>query len=158
MAGLPEMVGAPDPEQVQELLAVAADPVVRLLEAKGYQVEGWRAGPDEFGPSVSLVLANHQAEREVDLNLAWVEDQPVAEVMIIRTPRMSVSDDFFLSLFLREKIRNFNHLTLAIRPEKPVAEEIIRVFGVYAELLQGPAAAILTGEAWEEGHYTDWTL
>lgn len=158
MARFPESRRSPTPEQVREMLAEATKPVVRLLEEHGYEIEGWERGPDEFGPATALVLANPRAERKVNLSLAWMEGQPVAEVMIIRTPRQSVQDDLFPSLLVEKTTPSFDTRSLLIDTGKPVQEEIRRVFRLYTELLRGPAAPILRGEAWETGHYTDWTL
>lgn len=158
MANVPESTKGPSPERVRALLDDAKDPVVRTLEAFAYTETGWEQGPDEFGPSTTLLLANRRAGREVHLTLAWVVGEPVADVMIVRTPRKSVSDDLFLSLFARKANPELDPTALEIDPGKPVPEEVHRVMSVFAELLAGPAAALLRGEAWEEGHYVDWTL
>lgn len=149
---------SPAPKHVRELLAKATQPTLEALEMEGYTVKGWEQGYGEFGASASLTRSNEEAQREIDLSVGWVEGDPVATVMITRTPRKSVRDDLFLSRFVQQAMPGFDQDSLRIDSKKPIHEEIRGVFSIYTDLLQGPAAAIVRGDAWETGHFPDWTL
>lgn len=154
----PEPAKPPTLEEVYEALRDRASTVTRLLQDYGYNETGREDGTSDFGPSAYLVFSNRAAAREVRLGLAWLEGVPVVNVSISRDPYRSVDDYLSVSRFAKKHLAGFDQQTLSVNPEEAAEDEIGRVFGTYAELLRGPALPILRGEAWEEGHYVDWTL
>ncbi len=81
-------------------------------------------------------------------------------LFILRQPRRGNDDDMDIDLFAEKYDPAISgplehaHQTAC----KTVESAIAAIFPMYAALLKGSAKPVVTGESWESGLYTDWTL
>ncbi len=86
--------------------------------------------------------------------------QCAVSLFIWRQPRRGNDDDMDIDLF-GEKYDPALSAPLEHAHQtacKTVESAIAAIFPMYAALLQGTAKPVVTGESWESGFYTDWTL
>ena len=79
---------------------------------------------------------------------------------IWRQPRRGTDDDMDIDLFAEKydpaisAALEHAHQTAC----KTVESAIAAIFPMYAALLEGTAKPVVTGESWDSGFYSDWTL
>ncbi len=82
------------------------------------------------------------------------------DVWIWRQPRRGMDDDMAMDLFAEKYDPEIAAaLSRAYQTAGNTVESAIAAgFPIYAALLAGAAKPVVTGESWESGFYSDWTL
>lgn len=130
-----------------------------FLETLGYEGPAFSREKSSVENGWVYTAEYRRADRQVRIDVVD-SPRPSFSGFISREPGRDNGDDMDLDLFAKRydpKIAAALSDAYAIAG-KSVETTIAAVLPLYAALLEGTAKPVVTGESWESGFYSDWTI